>query len=242
VTVALAIPPGAGSVSTTLDLDTGPVPLDVRRSRRARRLYLRVDPAEARVELVLPRGVGVAEGLRFARERAGWVATRLAAIPELRRFADGALIPFLGTDLVVRHRPGERRPTRRDGNDLVVACQAEHLPRRVRDWLKAQARIELTQRSQALAARIGRTIVSVRLGDPRSRWGSCSAKAKLAYSWRLVLAPPAVLNYVVAHEVAHLCELNHSRRFWRLVASLIDDVDGPRRWLAQNGAALLRIG
>jgi predicted metal-dependent hydrolase len=242
VTLALLLPPGAASVSTTLELASGSVPLDVRRSPRARRLYLRVDPAEARVELVLPRGVGVAEGMRFARARADWVESRLAAIPETKHFADGAAIPFLGRDLVVRHRPDARHPTRREGDELLVTGQLEHLPRRVRDWLKAQARIELTQRSQVQAARIGRTVASVRLGDPRSRWGSCSAKARLAYSWRLVLAPPGVLDYVVAHEVAHLCELNHSRRFWRLVASLVGDVDGPRRWLAQNGAALLRIG
>ena len=98
------------------------------------------------------------------------------------------------------------------------------------------------RRSRELALRVGRRVSGVRLGDPKSRWGSCSPEGGLSYSWRLILAPPFVLDYVVAHEVAHLVELNHGRRFWRLVAELVGDIDAPRAWLRANGTRLLRHG
>ncbi|MBI3708782.1 MAG: M48 family metallopeptidase [Proteobacteria bacterium] len=225
-----------------LEVDGRRVPLVVRRSRRARRLYLRVETADANVVLVLPRGVGLNEGLGFARERTAWVAERLAAIPPLVPFADGVALPLLGATATIRHCPEAHGPVQRIGADIVVAGRSEHVARRVRDWLKAEARRELGRRSHAVAARLGRSIDSVRLGDPKSRWGSCSAAGGLSFSWRLILAPPQVIDYVVAHEVAHLAELNHGRRFWRLLRDLIGDTDEPRAWLRVNGAGLLRYG
>ena len=231
----------AGAV---LEIDGRSVPLAVRRSRRARRLYLRVDPSappDLPVELILPRGVGLAEGLRFARDKQGWVARRLAALPPPMPFQDGAAIEIGGEALTILHVGGSTA-TRRDGASLVVGGGVEHLPRRVRDWIRGQAREVLTRRSRELAERIGRQIQAVRLGDPRSRWGSCSPDGRLAYSWRLVLAPPFVLDYVVAHEVAHLVHLNHGQKFWRLVAQLTGDIDTPRAWLNRHGPRLLRHG
>lgn len=232
------------SAATVLEIDGRHVPVAVRRSRRARRLYLRVDPsapADLPVELILPRGVGLAEGLRFARDKSRWVARRLAALPPLVPFADGATIELHGEAIAIRHVGGVAA-TRRDGLVLVVGGTPEHVARRVRDWIKAQAREILTRRSRELAERLGRQVRGVRLGDPRSRWGSCSPDGRLAYSWRLVLAPPFVLDYVVAHEVAHLVHLNHGERFWRLVASLVGDIDAPRAWLNRHGPRLLRHG
>lgn len=227
-----------------IEVDGRPVVLTVRRSRRAQRLYLRVDPAapvDFPVELVLPRGVGLAEGLRFARDMAGWVGRQLKALPAAVPFADGTPIEVSGEALVVRH-VGGRGPTRREGGLLLVAGAREHVRRRVRDWLKAQARAVLAERSRALAARIGKSVTSIRLGDPRSRWGSCSSDGGLAYSWRLILAPPFVLDYVVAHEIAHLVHANHGPRFWRLTGELCGDSDAPRAWLNRNGPRLLRYG
>ena len=232
------------SAAAVLEIDGRDVPLAVRRSRRARRLYLRVDPsapADLPVELILPRGVGLAEGLRFARDKSNWVARRLAALPPLVPFADGAAVEIHGEALVIRHVGGVMA-TRRDGPVLTVGGAPEHVARRVRDWIRAQARDILTARSRELAQRVGRPVRAVRLGDPRSRWGSCSPDGRLAYSWRLVLAPPFVLEYVVAHEVAHLVHLNHGQRFWRLVASLVGDIDTPRAWLNRHGPRLLRHG
>lgn len=232
------------SAAAVLEIDGRNVPVAVRRSHRARRLYLRVDPtapADLPVELILPRGVGLAEGLRFARDKKGWVARRLAALPAPIPFADGTTIDLQGEALVIRH-VGGNAATHRDGPVLAVGGAAEHVARRVRDWIKAQARDILTRRSRELAERIGRPVRGVRLGDPRSRWGSCSPDGRLAYSWRLVFAPPFVLEYVVAHEVAHLVHLNHGAKFWRLVATLVDDVDTPRAWLNRHGPRLLRHG
>lgn len=227
---------------TTLDVEGRPVAMAIRRNLRARRLYLRVDPADADIELILPRNVAIEEGLRFAREKRDWVAARLAAIPVRQPFADGATIPLLDESLTIRHRPDARGAVRRDGADLIVTGAAEHLPRRVRDWLKREAKHVLAARSRDVAARIGRRIAHVRVGDPKSRWGSCSAKGRLAYSWRLILAPSLVLDYVVAHEVAHLVEHNHGRRFWKLVDELATEAETGKAWLRRHGAVLLRYG
>ncbi len=232
------------SQAPVIEIDGQPVALAVRRSDRARRLYLRVDPAappDFPVELVLPRGVGLAEGLRFAREMTGWVARRLKALPPAMPFVAGAALEILGETMLVRHIGG-RGPTRREGNALLVAGKSEHVGRRVRDWLKVHARAVLAERSRTVAARIGRRVSGVRLGDPRSRWGSCSSSGRLAYSWRLILAPAFVLDYVVAHEVAHLVHPNHGDRFWQLAGELCGDIETPRSWLSRNGARLLRYG
>lgn len=228
--------------TATVDVGGAAINVSVRRNPRARRLYLRIDPVRADVVLVLPRGVGLQEGLRFAHERRLWLAGRLAAMPAHAPFIDGATIPFLGEMLTIRHDPAARGGIARSGVELRVPGQPAHLARRVRDWLKAQARTELSARSQRCAERIGRHVVRVRIGDPKSRWGSCSSRGGLAYSWRLVLAPPGVMDYVVAHEVAHLVEHNHGRRFWALVDTLTREAPAARAWLRRHGNTLLRYG
>jgi hypothetical protein len=228
--------------SPRLDVGGCSIALAVRRSRRSRRLYLRVDPVKAQVELILPRGVALEAGLRFAHERHAWLSATLAAIPARTQFCDGAALPLLGETITIRHRPDAAGPVRRDGADLLVAGAPEHIARRVREWLRREARRELWARSCAAAERVGKCVVRVRIGDPKSRWGSCSRKGGLAYSWRLILAPLHVLDYVVAHEVAHLVEPNHGPRFWRQVRSLGADVIGAKAWLHRHGNALLRFG
>ncbi len=235
-------PPRRTPLHVALDLGQSLVMLRLRRSHRARRVCLRIDPVAAGAELVLPRGVAVEDGLRFARSRRDWLASRLAALPRRTPFADGATIPVLGEMLIIRHRPQARGGVRRAGRELIVAGDIAHLARRVRDWLKAAAHARLDERSAALASRLGRRIAGLRLGDPKSRWGSCSPTGRLAYSWRLVLAPLAVLDYVVAHEVAHLVELDHGSRFWRLVAELAGEFESPRAWLKRHGTTLLAYG
>ncbi|HEX2114751.1 MAG TPA: SprT family zinc-dependent metalloprotease [Alphaproteobacteria bacterium] len=232
----------AASHTATVEIAGKPVNVAVRRNPRARRLYLRIDPVRADIILVLPRGVGLQEGLRFAHDRRGWLAGRLAAMPTHTPFVDGSAIPLLGRTVTIRHKPEGRGGVACVGDELHVAGRIEHLARRVRDWLKARARAELSARSHACAARIGRQIARVRIGDPKSRWGSCSAKGGLAYSWRLILAPPEVLDYVVAHEVAHLVEHNHGRRFWALVDSLTPATHQAKLWLRRHGNTLLRYG
>ncbi len=219
-----------------------PVPLELRESARSRRMTLRVDAARGLIQVVIPVGVAEEEALRFVGRHDGWVRARLAALPPQLPFADGATVPYMGVDHVVRHDPDLRGGTRREGGAILVGGQAEHVARRVRDFLLSEARRELAERSRAKAALIGARVAAVTVRDTKSRWGSCSATGRLSYSWRLILTPEPVLDYVVGHEVAHLREMNHSPRFWALCASLVPDVAGPRNWLKTNGARLLRYG
>ena len=225
-----------------LRLDDREVPLLVRRNRRARRITLRLDQTGDHVCLTLPRGVALAEGLAFASSRGEWLSDQLASVPPRIPFAEGAVIPVLGRDVVIRHSPAARRGVWHDGEQLMVSGFPEHLARRVRDYLKAEARREIGERAHAKARLIERPIARLTLRDTQSRWGSCTAEGAISLSWRLVLAPLEVLDYVVAHEVAHLVHMNHGRRFWALTAKLTDQVAGPQRWLRDNGARLLRYG
>lgn len=218
------------------------VPLLMRRSRRARALTLNIDPVEDAVELVLPRGVSLDEGLRFAQSKSGWLLTRLALRPPRVPFASGQMIPFLGSDHVIEHRPESRGGVWREDGCICVTGHEEFLARRVRDWLKGQAQQILAARSHAKAAVIDRQIARVSLRDPKTRWGSCGPNGVISYSWRLVLTPESVLDYVVAHEVAHLVHNNHGIRFWRLVDKLTPQAEPSRDWLRRHGERLLRYG
>jgi predicted metal-dependent hydrolase len=155
----------------------------------------------------------------------------------------------MGTSLPVEGRrlhlaPGTGRSLRVEGEHLLVPGDPAQAGARVQAWLKALARDRLVQASDHYAARIGRSITRVTLRDTRSRWGSCTAEGALMYSWRLIMAPPEVLRYVAAHEVAHLVEMNHSNRFWAVVEGLYPGWQTQRAWLRSHGSALhgLRFG
>jgi predicted metal-dependent hydrolase len=230
---------------TILALAEREVPLRVRESARARRITLRIDAAAESIELVLPKRVSLAAGLRFLDSRREWVAASLAEMPTRIAFADGAIVPVLGTPHLIRHL-GERNPGIKtvaiEAGEIRVVGAAPHVARRVRDHLIALARLEVSRRARALAARIDRRVTRISVRDTTSRWGSCSSSGALAFSWRLILAPEAVLDYVVAHEVAHLAEMNHGPRFWRLVETLAPAAARQRGWLRRNRARLLRYG
>jgi predicted metal-dependent hydrolase len=215
------------------------VPVAIRVSPRARRLSLRVDAAARGVELVLPRRYSAETAIGFVARHRGWIAARVAAIPPPLRLADGATVPVFGVPHRIRRvvDPAAATVTIADG-EIRVRGAPEHLPRRVIDHLRALARRDFAARAHALAARLGKSVTRVGVRDPKSRWGSCSSKGTLSFSWRLVFAPEPVVQYVVAHEVAHLVEMNHSPRFWRVVASLVPDSAAPRAWLRRHRAEL----
>ncbi len=219
-----------------------PTALELRVSPRATRLTLRVDASRDVVQVIVPPGVGEAEAARFVARHADWIRARLAAMPPRNAFEDGAVVPVLGIDHLIRHDSAHRGGARREGGIITVGGRPEFLARRVRDFLAAEARAEMGGRARAKAARLGAKVASVAVRDTRSRWGSCASSGRLSFSWRLILAPEFVLDYVVAHEVAHLKEMNHSHRFWKIVATLVEDPDSPRAWLKANGARLLRYG
>lgn len=220
-------------------------PITVRRLAAARRYTLRVRTAQRDVVLSMPMRGSLATAKAFAEKHAGWIAARLHKFAEDVAFADGALVPLRGVPHRITHRPEGRGTVKlEDGTPplLVVAGDAPHLPRRLTDWLKRQALADLRKAVERHCAAIGAKHGPVSVKDTASRWGSCSSSGALAFSWRLILAPPFVLDYLAAHEVAHLKEMNHSLRFWRLCQTLCPHTPQAKAWLKAHGAELHRYG
>jgi len=218
-------------------------PVSIRVNPRARRLLLRIDATERKVELVTPRGVPLEHGLRFLEAQRGWIAARLEALPPAIPFVEGAAVPILGVPHRICRESDPQAPIIAiAGGEIRVRGEPAHIPRRVRDHLVRLARQELTHRARAYAEQIAQPLAGVTVRDTKSRWGSCSAKGSLSFSWRLIMTPEPVLDYVVAHEVAHLAEMNHSPRFWRVVKTLTPDVAGPRAWLKRHHTQLFSYG
>ena len=215
-----------------------PVIVELRRSTRARRISLRVSGLDGKVTLTVPHGVGEREALEFAREKGDWLRAQLGRQAAPEQIAVGAELPVEGT--LRRIEAGRGRSVRDNGVVLQVPGHPETAAVRLRAWLKTRARDRLAEASDRHAASLGVGYARITLRDTRSRWGSCSSQGGLMYSWRLIMAPPEVLEYVAAHEVAHLREMNHSAEFWALVDRLYPGYGAPRRWLRENGAALHR--
>jgi len=215
-----------------------PINVMVRRSSRARRISLRVSGIDGRVSLTLPRSISEAEGLSFVQQKAGWLRKHLDRRPETIVIAPGSELPIEGELRQVLSGPGRRVTL--DTETLWVPGAPERAGPRLRSWLKTMARERLAAASDDYAARLGRSYSGLTMRDTRSRWGSCSSQGRLNYSWRLIMAPPDVLDYVAAHEVAHLMEMNHSQAFWDTVARLKPGFNSPRAWLRRHGADLHR--
>jgi predicted metal-dependent hydrolase len=215
-----------------------PLSVVLRRSRGARRLSLRVSRLDGRAVLTMPHGVAPRVVTDFLQEKEAW----------LRKHTSGALGPIaigLGAELPVLGRPlrvvaAEGRGIRQVDGLLHLGGDPVTAGVRVRAWLRELARDRLGAASDGYASALGRSYTRLTLRDTRSRWGSCTSDGGLMYSWRLVMAPPEVLDYVAAHEVAHLAEMNHSPAFWRVVQDLFGDYEAPRQWLRQHGHDLHR--
>jgi predicted metal-dependent hydrolase len=219
----------------------------VRRHPRARRYTLRVRERDRAIVMTIPPRGSLRQARDFAERNANWIATRVKRIPDRVPFTDGAEIPLRGVPHRVLHRPRARgaawTETDAEGRaSLCVAGGSQHVARRVRDFLKREAKRDLTDATRRHAAKLGVAIEKVGVRDTLSRWGSCSSDGALSYSWRLVLAPPFVLDYLAAHEVAHRRELNHSARFWRLVDQLTPERRRAEAWLKAHGNSLHRYG
>ena len=225
-----------------VDLPGGPARVEWRRSARARRVSLRIDPCGGAVIVTLPPRAGHRAGMALLMDHADWVADRIAALPQAVPLIDGAIVPVCDVPHRIRHVPHARGGAWLQDGELHVAGRPEFLARRVRDCLRAEARRRLTvlvaEKSAAADAQPTRLTVK----DTRSRWGSCAHDGALAFSWRLVMAPEFVQDYVAAHEVAHLRHMNHGKRFWALVEKLTPHSATAIPWLRKDGARLLRIG
>jgi len=219
----------------------------LRRHRQARRYTLRIHSATREIVLTMPPRGTLREAHAFAQKHGSWIATRLGRLPDASPFAHGAEIPLRGIPHVIEHRRGARGTVWVEiGSDgarlLCVAGGEAHIARRVRDYLKREALRDFDAASRRAAAQLGVSVKRVSVRDQSSRWGSCSSTGLLSYSWRLILAPSFVLEYLAAHEVAHLIEMNHSRRFWRLVERICPHMSRAKSWLDAHGADLHRYG
>lgn len=214
--------------------------LPVRHNMRARRLSLRVDTKLGDVVLVWPKRASEKAAIRFVSENRVWIENQRSKIVKPNPIGEGTRISVHGRELTVVHETG-RGLTRIDGDRLVVHGDPAHLQRRLRDFLKKEAEVVLKKRTDEMAAMIGLKPAPVRILDPKSRWGSCGPDGKIMYSWRIILAPPAVLDYLVAHETAHRIHMDHSRNFWKLCFSLCENGAISRRWLKTHGQDLMAI-
>jgi predicted metal-dependent hydrolase len=217
----------------------------IRRNPRAQRLILRVDEAIGLPVLTLPSRTTLSSAERFLREHLDWLEARLQQLSPPAPFEAGATFPFRGLPCRIKARRGRGLITlerRGDGYRLTVPGEPEFLVRRITDWLRREARRDITAAVARHEKAVGRKAAKIRIADPKSRWGSCSSSRVLTFSWRLVLAPPRVLDYLAAHEVAHLRIMNHGPRFWALVDELDPDNRFARAWLNQAGIGLSAVG
>ena len=217
----------------------GPPEVEVilRRSARATRFSLRVSRVDGKVTLSLPLRAREAEAMEFARAQEGWLRNALAKLPQTEGVGIGAEIPVEGRLLRLTTGPG--RSLRIEDGTLWVPGDPAQAAARVQAWLRTLARDRLVAASDRYANQIGRKVAKVTLRDTRSRWGSCTHDGRLMFSWRLAMAPPEVLDYVAAHEVAHLAHMDHSPAFWAATARLMPDYARHRTWLRAHGHELL---
>lgn len=215
------------------------LPLAIRRTASARRMTMRLAPDGSEVRITLPRWGRTAEALEFARSRADWLAAQLHALPAPLVLRDGALLPYQGLALVLRHDPARPRRVRVEDAALLVGGPAEGLDGRVRRWLEGEARRLLADDLAHYCALAGSAPPSLMLSRARRRWGSCAADGTIRINWRLIMAPAAVRRSVVAHEVAHLAHFDHSPRFHAHLDDLFEgDVEAANHWLRREGRSL----
>jgi predicted metal-dependent hydrolase len=224
----------------------------LKRIAAARRFTLRVRTATRDVVLTMPPRSSIASARAFAERHAAWVGVRLDRLPEPMPFGPGESVPLRGVMHRIVHRPHQRGTVSIEmpssdaqGKSLPILCvcgDSVHIARRVQDFLIREAKRDLEAAVARHARKLNVTPRKISLRDPTSRWGSCSSSGSLNFSWRLIMAPSFVLDYLAAHEVAHLLHMNHSAPFWKNVAKLSRDVDAAESWLKTHGAGLLRYG
>ena len=222
--------------------------VQIRRIASARRFTLRVRAATRDALLTMPPRGSLPRARLFVERHAAWIGTRLARLPVPTPFGPGATLPLRGVEHEIVHRPGARGTVwiEDDANGgaprLCVSGAAPFVARRVQDYLVRQARADLVVAVARHTATLGVAARRITLRDTTSRWGSCSSSGALNFSWRLVMAPPHVLDYLAAHEVAHLVHMNHSDAFWRVTARLVPDYARAEAWLKGHGVGLMRFG
>jgi predicted metal-dependent hydrolase len=212
-------------------------------SPRARRLRLKVDPRTGSVQLTVPRRVSQRKALEWAAGHRDWIEAQLARIAPPERLGPGAAVPLYGRPHMLDWSAERSRIVKLDGDRIVAGGPIESLEGRILRWLKRHALDTLARETAEYAAKAGVAVSRIAVGDPLTRWGSCSSSGAIRYSWRLILAPDHVRRATAAHEVAHRIHMHHGPEFHALVAELYGEDPKPaREWLRRHGATLHRIG
>lgn len=241
---------GVGAVAKSqLILDGKTIDVTLRPNTRAKRIVLRLDKHGEGIVLTVPRGTSHSKAMEFAASQGAWIWQQLAKQPDMVKFGAGAVIPVRNIPHHITASNERRTPVwcevlENDNHPaaLFVSGDEQHHQRRIKDWLKKQARSDLSEAAHSYADKMEQKITRISIRDTSSRWGSCSSDGALSFSWRLIFAPPFVLDYVAAHEVAHLSEMNHSERFWALVDAHCPATKPAKKWLKTNGRSLHRYG
>ncbi|MDF3073489.1 MAG: hypothetical protein K0S54_1156 [Alphaproteobacteria bacterium] len=230
--------------SIDLELSDRSISVAIRRAPRARRFSLRLNGRAGGPELVLPQRAPLKLALEFAMAQTAWLERHLERIVPPQKLVPGMLLPLGGIDHRIEHRTDLRGVTLdEEARLLLVGGREEHAPRRLLDFLARRARAAITPLVHDKAVHIGRRVAHLGVRHNRSRWGSCSSDGRLSFTWHLALTPDPVIDYLAAHEVAHLREMNHSARFWQLCRELTQgDMEQARAWLKNHGGRTLAFG
>ncbi|TCR90242.1 hypothetical protein EV561_104470 [Rhizobium sp. BK376] len=221
------------------------MPLTIRQHERATRITLRIEPGGRGLKMTIPRGLAAREINAFLDRHQGWLLTKLAKFSSETVLEPGGEILLRGVKHRIEHTGTLRGLTEAvlvDGRHVLrVSGMPEHAGRRIATFLKKEGRLDMERLVAIHAGRIGAKVASISMKDTRSRWGSCSTDANLSFSWRIVMAPPMVIDYLAAHEVAHLKEMNHGPHFWALCRKLCPHMDEAKAWLKRHGSQLHAI-
>jgi predicted metal-dependent hydrolase len=221
------------------------LPMRIIENARAKRLTLRIDTGGKGLRVTVPSGIAMRDIDEFILRHQGWLEARLVKYPDRPKLRPGVKLPLRGVNHALIHEAGARGAVEQgmdeDGAYLMVHGDLRHFGRRLTDFLKREAKRDIEPMALALAERTSRKVKSVKFKDTSSRWGSCSSDGNLSFSWRIMMAPKPVIAYLVAHEVAHLTEMNHGPKFWKLTRELCPDMERAKAWLKRNGAALQSI-
>lgn len=218
----------------------GEVPLAIKISKRAKRISIRISPAKNSIIMSMPKRASIAVGMEFIRSKEGWIKQNLIK-EQFVKLIDGAKIPVLGKEYTIKNLSG-RGLSKIAGEEIIIYGSPEFTPRRSREFLKKVLYEECVSKSQIMAEKINRKVKSVLITAAKSRWGSCTSKGVLSFNWSLLFAPSEILDYIIAHETAHLVEMNHSVKFWKIVRELYPNIEYAKKWLKTEGHILHNYG
>lgn len=217
----------------------------LKRSKRAKRVALRLDPKERIINLVIPEHMSPRKAYQFAQNHEDWIRETLDNLGQAIPFEHSQTLPFFGDTLsldIVHDDTLKRTQIKHEGDQLIIRSYMENPANRIKHWLKKQAQKGLADIANEKAEQINKPLASVTVRDTKSRWGSCSNTGELSFSWRLIFAPYAAIDYVVAHEVAHRIHMDHSKAFWTLCEELSLNYTEGKNWMKQHGNDLMRYG